>query len=390
MTATEEMSHDMDLMTRAEFDELVGEGEGVRVSLFSPTHRVQGAKAGDEDRIRWRNLLTAVEHALQHDGMDRADIAELLAPAWDLHRDVMAWNHMAEGLAMFLRTGWHATYRVPLDLPELGAVGPGFVLGPLLALLADRNYVVLTLSQRNVRVLRGSRDRIGELELPSVPTAFEDVFEPDGPQSDSVPRPNASGRAGSAGAVYYGASSLDNAHKEEVVEFFREVARAVERQLAGRTIPMILAGLPEWVAVYRELSVYPHLLDDAIEHNPDDMGEDELRGAAWALVASRLDEESARLLDRFHEQQARGSGALGADPVLTMANEGRVDTLLITADGCYAGGNGGPEVVLPLRDREDLRGLADAAARATLRNGGAVRVFDELPGGAPVAALLRY
>ena len=61
--------------------------------------------------------------------------------------------------------------------------------------------------------------------------------------------------------MYYGSSSLDNAHKEEVVEFFREVARGVESHLAGRTIPMILAGLPEWVAVYREIGSYPHLLE---------------------------------------------------------------------------------------------------------------------------------
>ena len=202
----------MDLMTRTEFEELVGEGDGTRVSLFAPTHRVRGAKARDEDRIRWKNLLTAVEDTLRSDGFGGSDVAEMMAPAWDLHGDALAWSHMAEGLAMFLRPGWHATYRVPLDLPELAAVGPGFVLSPLLPLLADRNYVVLTLSQRRVRVLRGSRDRIGELEMPSVPTAFEDVFESDGPQSDSVPRPNASGRSAAGGAVYYGSSSLDNAH----------------------------------------------------------------------------------------------------------------------------------------------------------------------------------
>ena len=380
----------MDLMTRTEFEELVGEGDGTRVSLFAPTHRVRGAKARDEDRIRWKNLLTAVEDTLRSDGFGGSDVAEMMAPAWDLHGDALAWSHMAEGLAMFLRPGWHATYRVPLDLPELAAVGPGFVLSPLLPLLADRNYVVLTLSQRRVRVLRGSRDRIGELEMPSVPTAFEDVFESDGPQSDSVPRPNASGRSAAGGAVYYGSSSLDNAHKEEVVEFFREVARGVESHLAGRTIPMILAGLPEWVAVYREIGSYPHLLDEAIDRNPDDMSDDDLRVAAWDLVSARLDAETMQLLDRFHEQQAHGSGALGADRVLTMANEGRVDTLLMTSHGCYANGTGRPEVVLPLRDREDQCGLADAAARATLRFGGSVRMLEDLPGGAPVAALLRY
>ena len=184
--------------------------------------------------------------ALTKDGLERPEVEELLAPARELHGDGMAWSHMAEGLAMFLRKGWSASYRVPLDLPELGAVGPGFVLAPLLPLLTDQNYVVLTLSQKNVRVLRGSRDRIGELDLPSVPTSFDDVFEADGPQSDSVPRPNASGRLGRTGAaVYYGADALDNAHKEDVVEFFREVSRGVEEHLAGRTIPMILAGLPD-------------------------------------------------------------------------------------------------------------------------------------------------
>src|SRR5699024_8361025 len=120
----------------------------------APTHRVSDGKRGEEDRLRWKNLLTAVEHTLASDGLERSDARDLLAPAWQLHGDNMAWSHMAEGLAMFLRKGWHATYRVPLELPELAAAGPGFILGPVLPLLTDRNYVVLTLSQRKVRVLR--------------------------------------------------------------------------------------------------------------------------------------------------------------------------------------------------------------------------------------------
>lgn len=379
----------MDLMSRAEFEELVGEDDGTRVSLFAPTHRVSDVKKGDEDRLRWKNLLTAVEQTLTGEGLDRAELAGLLAPAWELHGDGMAWSHMAEGLAMFLRTGWHATYRVPLDLPELGSVGSGFVLGPVLPLLTDRNYVVLTLSQRRVRVLRGSRDQIGELEMPSVPQAFEDVYEVSDPQDTAPSRMHASG-AGAQGGAVHGSNAHDNVHKEDVVEFFREVARGVDEHLAGRSIPMILAGLPEWVAVYRDLTSYPHVLPDAIEQNPDQMREDELRVAAWSLVDERLAQENTAILDRFHEAQAHGRAALHADPVLTAANEGRVDTLLMTADGCYAGGHDGPEVVLPLRDREDVCGIADAAVRATLRNGGGVRLVETLPKGAPVAAVLRY
>ncbi len=51
----------MDLMTRAEFEELVGDGDGTRVSLFIPTHRVGGGKESEADRLRWKNLLGAVE-----------------------------------------------------------------------------------------------------------------------------------------------------------------------------------------------------------------------------------------------------------------------------------------------------------------------------------------
>lgn len=380
----------MDLMTRAEFEELVGDGVGTRVSLFVPTHRVGTTKESDEDRLRWKNLLSAVEGTLHEDGHDKRQVEQLLAPAWELHADGMAWSHMADGLAMYLTEGWSASYRVPLELPELAAVGSGFVLGPVLPLLSNQNYVVLTLSQKDVRVLRGSRDRIGALDLPSVPGAFDDVFAPDGPQSDSVPRPNASGRSGAAGTVYYGASSLDNAHKEEVVEFFREVSRGVEEHLAGRSIPMILAGLPEWVAVYRELNSYPHLLDGAIERNPDDMGPDDLRTAAWELVESRLGQENGRLVDRFHEQRARGTGAVGAEEAQRAAQEGRVDTLLLTADGCWSGGPDGPHVVRPEREEDRTCALVDAATRATLRTGGTIRVLEELPDGVPAAAVLRY
>jgi hypothetical protein len=379
----------MDLMTRAEFEELVGEGEGTRVSLFAPTHRVGGPKESDADRLRWKNLLAAVESALIEDGHERRQVEELLAPAWELHGDGMAWSHMADGLAMYLAPGWSARYRVPLELPELASVGSGFLLSPVLPMLSDQNYVVLTLSQKDVRVLRGSRDRIGELDLPRVPQAFDDVFEPDGPSSDSVPRPTASGRTGQAGSVYYGADSNDNVHKADMLEFFREVARGVEGHLAGRTIPLILAGLPEWVSVYRGINSYPHLVDAAIERNPDDMSADDIRAAAWELAQKRLEQDKARLLDRFHEQRARGTGAADAEAVATAAQEGRVDTLLMTTNGCYAGGLDGPEVVRPLRDG-DVCGVVDSAARATLRNGGAVRVLDDLPDGAPVAAVLRY
>jgi hypothetical protein len=376
----------MDLLTRADFESLVETREGVHVSLFMPTHR--GGRDTEADRLRWKNLLTAVESTLVEDGARKAETANILRPAWALHDDARAWNQMADGLAAFLRDGEMQTFRVPLELPELAAVGGSFIIGPALPMLTDQTFLVLALSQKQVRVLRGSRTRVGELDLPDVPKAFDDVFAADGPQADSVPRPNASGYTG-AGTVFYGSGALDNVHKEDVTEFFRMVADGVHQYVGHRTLPMVLAGLPEWVAVYRDVNRYPHVLDGAIERNPDDLSDEQLQEAAWGLVEQRLSTEVTSLLDRLGAQRGRGGGATGPDPVLAAAQEGRVDTMLVTLDGCWPGGNGTDVVKLDGVVKDPCE-VVDAAAMATLRTGGAVRVVHALPDGEPAAAVLRY
>jgi hypothetical protein len=376
----------MDLLTRADFESLVESREGVdHVSLFMPTQR--GGREAEADRLRFKNLLAAVESALLEEGRPRAEVARILRPAWDLHGDARAWNAMADGLACWLRDGEMRSYRVPVELPEIAAVGESFIIGPALPMLTDQTFIVLALSQKKVRVLRGSRSRVGELDLPDVPRSFEEVFEPDGPRSDTVPRPTAGHGGGAGGTFPYGSGADDNVHKEEVTEFFRAVADGVHKHIAHRTLPMVLAGLPEWVAVYRDVNRYPHVLDQAIERNPDDLTDEQLQAAAWQLVEQRLRSEAMVLMDRLGEQRGRGGGAVGPEQVLAAAREGRVDTMLVTPDGCWRGGTG---VVHLGGLAEDPCALIDAAAMATLRTGGAVRVVDELPEGQLAAAVLRY
>src|SRR5690606_1919985 len=132
----------MDLLTRADFESLVESREGVtHVSVFMPTQR--GGREAEADRLRWKNLLAAVESALLEEGRPRHEVARILQPAWDLHGDARAWNAMADGLACWLRDGQMQSYRVPIELPELAAVGQRFIIGPALPLLTDQTFIVL-------------------------------------------------------------------------------------------------------------------------------------------------------------------------------------------------------------------------------------------------------
>lgn len=378
----------MDLITRTELEQLAGADGGTHVSLYLPTHR--GGQEAEGDRLRFKNQLHAVEAALEKSGRSQQDVRRLLAPARDLLDDGMAWTAMSDGLAVFLTDDGMRSYRLVLDLPELAAVGDSFVLSPLLPLLADEQFLALTLSQKQVRVLRGSRSSVDQLQIPGVPGSFDDVYEADHePRSDKSPRPAPSGSMVGGGAVFHGAGVWDNAHQKEMLEFFREVADGVQHGLGGRTLPMVLVGLTEWISTYRSVNRYPHVLDRAVERNPDDLTAQQVHDAAWPIIEERLREQGQGAFARL--QQQRGVGAEGTSPekALVAAEEGRVDTLLLDRDGCWGSGNGSDVVVLG-SGRPHPCEVLDAAAAATLRTGGTVRVLDALPEGMSVGAVLRY
>jgi hypothetical protein len=378
----------MDLLTRNEIEGLARDTGGTHVTLCMPTHRAGPETEGDP--IRWRNLLSGVEAELVETGLSRAEAQELLAEAWELQRDSLAWQHMSDGLAVFLSASGMRLYRLPVSLPELAAVGERFVLGPVLPLLGDEHFLVLALSQRQVRVLEGSRQRVEELHLPQVPESFDEVFEPDEPRSDSMARPVSPGRSGPS--VYYGTAGPDGTERKvEVTSFFREVADGVHDHLAGRSLTMVLAGLPESVAAYRSVNRYAHVADHAVESNPDDLSAEELHDRAWPIIQARLAEADLRTTDHLQQRLGTGKATTDRHEALRAAREGRVDTLLLTMRDCWATRQPDGHVLrLAGEEPTDRCEMLDAAAAATLTTGGTVRVLDELPEGTDIGAVLRY
>lgn len=370
----------MDLITRTELAQLANEDGGTHVSIFMPTHRAGRETEGDP--LHLKNMLSAVEGVLVEQGHSRAEARDLLAPAWELRADSEAWSHMVDGLALFLTPGGMRSYRLGLELPELAAVGDRFVLSPLLPLLADEQFYALTLSQRQVRVLRGSRNTIELLEPPGVPHSFEDVYE-----ADHEGRVGTPGRSG--GTVSYGSGVFDKAHQKELVEYFRVVSDGIQEALHGRNQPLVLVGLAEWVAAYRSVSRYPHVLEEAVERNPDDLSPQQLHDAVWPMIEHRLFARESALIEKFGQQVAAAHGVTTSSEALNAAQEGRVDTLLVVQDGCWASGNDGEVLVLG-SETPHLCERIDAAAFATLTTGGQVLVVDTLPEDLRVGAILRY
>ena len=348
---------------------------GPAVSLMMPTERVV-VDAG-ADPLRWKNHLTGVAAVLRDQGMAKTEIDALLAPAWDLHGDSYSWQHMSDGLVMFLRPGWHRTFKIPVDVPQVATVGHRFVVGPLLgAISGEDHFLVLAVSQRKVRLLEGTRHRIEEVELREVPTDLRDVIEPPEARSDTMARPAVTAGGRSGPAIFYGhGAGDDDFKKDEVIRFLRQVANGLQGYLGSQDHPMVLVGLEELVGAYREVNAYGNVLDRSVDHNPDQLSAEKLHELVWPIVKERFDESKHAALDRFGELHGTGQASVDASEIEAAASQGRVEALFLPAgSNCWdeLPGDGSRVVRLgadePFAKCEQL----DRAVVASLAGGGQV------------------
>jgi hypothetical protein len=164
------------LIRRTDLERLALQGAGPSVSLFLPTHRT-GPEV-QQAPIRLKNLLQEATEALQADGVRPPMIHSVLGPLRRLVNDGLFWQYQSDGLALYSRPGWWRALRVPLDLPELAVVADRFQVSPLLPLLTGDGHVfVLALSQNQIRLLEGTRDRLEEVHLPGVPLEVRDALQ---------------------------------------------------------------------------------------------------------------------------------------------------------------------------------------------------------------------
>ena len=54
-------------------------------------------------------------------------------------------------------------------------------------------------------------------------------------------------------------------------QYARKIDAALRDVLAGRDLPLIVAGAPPLEAIFRSVCSYPHLADEGIEGNPEGM-----------------------------------------------------------------------------------------------------------------------
>lgn len=382
------------MLTHVDLAELLSATPQIAVSILMPTH-VRGSEVL-QDPIRLKNLVRQARAELLAAGVTSANADNLLAPATALLDDSSFWQHQEQGLALFLDGGEPHIFTVALPLAEHVVVGTTFHVRPLLPLLAaDGAFGVLTISTDKVRLFKASRFALVEEEAVDLPTGVsEELGELDyeSPvQASPVARPH-TGTIDISNAQVYG-DSPEDWRKDRLVDFVRKVAAAVDERSAAHPVPLVLVAGAEIGGHFQKFSRLGPLLAGVIETNPDSMRNGQLHDAAYAVMRPQLDADRTKALDKFQALQGSGDprAATGVEAVLSAAQLGRVDTLLLTDEAVGTGQGTEDELITSQMDGSTDGDLVDAAVRQTLQHGGRIHLLSsDATSDALVGAILRY
>jgi hypothetical protein len=385
----------MDILSRDDLKNLSEKRDGWHVSIFMPTHR-----AGPETRqdpIRLKNLLGQAEEQLVAAGLRPPEAQARLEPASKLVQDGLFWQRQSDGLALFVSRDIERHYRLPLHFEELAVVTERFHIKPLLPLLSgDGRFYVLALSQGEARLFQGTRYSVSELDLEGVPTSLAEALSLDDPerrlQFHTASGP--SGGKGSRPAMFHGQGAPSQDQKDDILRYFQKLDTGVQELLAGEQAPLVLAGVDYLFPLYREANTYPHLIEEGIEGNPDDLSAQELHQRAWAIVQPRFLKEREVAVQRFSQLSDTDGASDNLSEIVPAAHHGRVETLFV-ALGLQHWGTFDPalnEVRVHQEAKPGDQDLMDLAAVQTLLHSGGVYAVEpeQMPAGTSLAALFRY
>ncbi|OGR68261.1 MAG: hypothetical protein A2081_06115 [Elusimicrobia bacterium GWC2_61_19] len=382
------------LMNKAGLEELLNDRKGPCVSIFMPT--VKGSEETKQNPIRYRKLLGEAGKKLEALGLKAAEARKLLEAAKPPLEDHKFWQYQSGGLALFISRDVKRIYTLPLNFSELTVVADHFCVTPILPLFAeDGSFYVLALSQHSLRLYHCSRHSVTEVDLKQMPKSITDLLELNPREKQLQFHGNTEGSAagrGGAGAFHGHAEDSDEA-KENMLVYFHSVNRGINSILRSDGAPLVLAGVDYLTRIYGKANTYPNLVGmmpgSAVGSRPE-----ELRERAWELVKPLFEAGEMAAVRQYERLMGTPKASNHIKTILKAADEGKVGTLLVSANA-QRWGMLDPELgVMALHAKEEPSDteLIDLCATRTLRHGGKVHVLEQakMPGVATVAAILRY
>jgi Bacterial archaeo-eukaryotic release factor family 11 len=366
-----------DIPTGADLERLLSARDAACVSIYLPT---TPAERGGRDRIEFKNLSAQALEQLSASTVARAAVSDLSDVLEDLVDDDAFWTRQAHSLAVFATPSGARTFQVANHLSPIVEVSDRFHVKPLLrsATFPQAAYV-LALSQNAARLVEVSPDEPPvDINVPGMPSDA----------ASSVGKASIADR--SADRRIQGSEG----QKVRLRQYSRRVEEALRPLLSGLDLPLILAATEPLASIFRAVNTYPHLAHTVIAGNPDETTDAELATASRRVLDELYAAELADLRAQYEQRVPQGRASDDLAAIARAATFGAVDTVFVDIDETLPGFVDEADGALTLAESDDAvnYGVVDEIARRVLLARGRVLAVrrEDIPGGGPAAALLRY
>lgn len=325
--------------------------------------------AGIADAIREADGLLAAR------GLAPADREDFLRPVRKIASNT-DWAGRKGSLVIFRAPDCTLVDFWPEVLTPRVRVADEFLLLPLLPGVAtNRDFWLLTLSMKTVRLYRGSAIGLAEVVLPdNIAKSLGGSDADEKPDHSSRGRSSAGPSVGNMRGVQFDTANWSEHLPGRLHDFYKDVDREIRATLAHDLQPLILAGVSRELAAYRKVNSYSPLLTGAIHGSPDMLGAKFLYEKAARLMAAHSAMATEGTLREMEEAANRGRLISDRAAIAAAADAGRIDELVVPS-------------AAPAPGKDNV---INRAALGTIRNSGRVRFLEARQAPPGVTAILRF
>lgn len=339
------------------------------------------ATGTEADRATYRRLLAEVEPRLD---VPRPLREKLLEPLRDLDTEAF-WSVQNRGLAVFRSQDVAVYYRLPVALPTAAHVDRRFHTTALLpSLRAGTRYLLLTLAQHEVALYQGNLVELHRVHVAGLPSSMAEALGPEWRQ-----RLLGAHSQGHGPLVFHGHGEPSADAKTDVLRFFRVVDEGLWPYLRESDLPLILAGVEHYHALFRQASRYQHVLRDGITGNVEHLSRRQLLERALPIAERLADASVGQAMAEYARHRDHGRATDDLRQIARAAVRGQVRRLILREGAAVRGSIDLDTGALRTDGAEDA--LEQLAEQVLLRGGDLLAApGDRMPEAVDVVATLRW
>lgn len=357
---------------------------GPYVSLYLPRTAHQDVAAV---QLELRHLMTHAQDvmAATWPEQDFAPYAAQLAPLFD-SADRITGSH-GRGLGVLTDGAHLQTFELDLPVHKTAMVTARPQILPLVAELQLRHdFDLLALQRDQIRLYHHDHDELVPVDLPAeAPQTLKQTLgtELRGGSLNSVSQ-------GAGNVSYHGHNDKSAEEDNDTRRFFQAVDTYVaDHYSKPNNRPLVLMGLTQTLAVFREISRNPYLSSNQLPLSPSDLTPTDLARAAAALRADFDNEARHELLAELDTARSGNRVVTDLGAVIDAVLAGNVARLLLQA-GARINGRLVDGAFDHASEKAAHNNLLSDLAEQVLKHGGTIIVLPEEQLGEEVAAIVRY